>query len=76
MHMIPCPGTPVSYSLKDTWTGTYMLAKESRKPPRDTTQPSTVCFEMFLPETGPLSGYRQMGDIVEKGGSPEDLCPH
>ena len=75
-RMIPCPGTPVSYSLKDRWTGTHILAKESRKPPRDRTRPSTVCFEMFLPETGPLSGYRQMGDIVKKVGSPEGLRLH
>lgn len=77
--MIPHPGTPAFYSLKDTslkdtWTGTHMLAEESRKPPRDRTRPSTVCFEMFLPETGPLSGYKQMGDIFfKKGGSSEGL---
>ena len=53
-----------------------MLAEESRKPPRDRTRPSTACFEMFLPETGPLSGYRQMSDIFIKrwgGGSTEGL---
>lgn len=52
-----------------------MLAEESRKPPRDRTRPSTARFEMFLPETGPLSGHRQMGDIVKKkkGGRTEGL---